>query len=88
MLQRPTKHAAPEERLDGPQAKKPKPAPAVVRPVPRPKRAPIPDDVISDVGALSALAGQDRAFLDPSQMPGRSHKRLLPGDVLYSSLLT
>ena len=79
MLQRPSAHAAPEQHPVGPQAKRPKPAPAVVGAVPRPKRAPIPDDVISDVGALSALAGQDRAFLDPSQMPGRSHKRLAPG---------
>ena len=64
------------------QAKRPKLAAPVVRAAPRLKRAPVADDIISDMGALSALAGQGRAFLDPSQMPGRSHKRQLPGGPL------
>ena len=87
MLQRQSSQAETEEPQGGSQAKKLKPSPAVARPVPRSQRAPIPDDVISDVGALSALAGQDRAFLDPSQMPGRSHKRLLPGETFDPSPL-
>lgn len=87
MLQRQIDRAVPDKHPVGPQAKKLKLSPPLVRALPRPKRAPIPDDIISDVGTLSALAGQDRAFLDPSQMPGRSQKRLLPGEPPNASSL-